>query len=256
LQFLNERLALNIKPAEFKGDIYVSELEKSWFSQVHELTGEDTPFWIVVAGGKYDVTIKWWQTERYQEVIDQFQGKIVFVQVGEQDHYHPKLNGVIDLRGKTDLRQLVRLVYHAQGVLCPVTCLMHLAAAVEVKGGNPLNRPCVVVAGGREPVHWEAYPHHQFIHTVGALRCCDGGGCWRFRTIPLGDGDERDKPENLCVDVVGDLPRCMDMITATDVIRRIETYFKVGRSIISNSASGTQPRRRHSAPQIYSKAIR
>jgi ADP-heptose:LPS heptosyltransferase len=228
IEFLNDRLSLNIRPTAFQGDVHLSDLEKSWCSQVHEVTGEDTPFWIVVAGGKYDVTIKWWDARRYQEVVDAFRGKIQFVQVGDRGHHHPRLDGVIDLRGQTDLRQLVRLVYHAQGVLCGVTGLMHLAAAVEVKGGSPPQRPCVVVAGGREPVHWEAYPHHQFIHTIGALPCCATGGCWRARTVPLGDGDERDKPDSLCVDVVDDLPRCMDMITAADVIRRVETYFAGG----------------------------
>ncbi len=228
LDFLNERFKLQIKPIVFKGDIHLSAAEKSWISQAHELTGEDTPFWIVTAGGKYDYTIKWWDAKRYQRVVDHFRGKILFVQVGERKHRHPPLEGVIDLRGKTDLRQLVRLVYYSQGVLCGVNLLMHLAAAVEVKPGMPKNRPCVVVAGGREPPHWEAYPHHQFIHTIGALRCCDHGGCWKSRTVPLGDGDEKDKPENLCVDVVNGLPRCMDMITAEEVIRRIEMYFAGG----------------------------
>ena len=102
---------------------------------------------------------------------------------------------------------------------------MHLAAAIETTPGMPINRPCVVIAGGREPPHWEAYSHHQFIHTVGALRCCDNGGCWKSRTVPLGDGDSKDDPSNLCVDVVGSLPRCMDMVTADEAIRRIEAYF-------------------------------
>jgi SAM-dependent methyltransferase len=180
-----------------------------------------------VAGGKNDYTIKWWDHRRYQEVIDHFNGKIQFVQVGENAHYHPPLRGVIDLRGKTDLRQLVRLVYHSQGVLAPVSLLMHLAAAVEMRPDyDLLNRPCVVVAGGREPPHWEAYPHHQFIHTIGALRCCDFGGCWKSRTVPLGDGDDKDS--DLCVDVVGSLPRCMDMITAAEVINRIQLYVDGG----------------------------
>ncbi len=43
--------------------------------------------------------------------------------------------------------------------------------------------------------------------------------------MPLGDGDAKDRPENLCVDVVDGLPRCMDMITAAEVCRRIELYF-------------------------------
>ena len=228
IEFLNDRLDIDIKPTAFKGDIHISELEKSWFSQVEENHGRSTPFWLLVSGGKYDYTIKWWEHRRYQEVVDHFRGKIEFVQVGEADHHHPPLKDVIDLRGQTDLRQLVRLAYHAQGVLTPVSLPMHLAAAVEVRPGMPQNRPCVVIAGGREPPQWTAYPHHQFIHTVGALRCCDNGGCWKSRTVPLGDGDSKDNPKELCVDVVGTLPRCMDMITSSEVIRRIEMYFDGG----------------------------
>jgi ADP-heptose:LPS heptosyltransferase len=225
IDFLNRRLGLEIALTQFKGDIHLSEAEKSWMSQVQEITGDPVPFWIVAAGGKYDYTIKWWETERYQAVVDHFRSKILFVQIGERGHHHPPLRGVIDLRGKTDLRQLVRLVYNAQGVLGPVSLPMHLAAAVEAPWGMPQNRPCVVIAGGREPPHWEAYPHHQFIHTVGTLRCCDNGGCWKARTIPLGDGDSKDDPNDLCVDVAGALPRCMDMVTPEDAIRRIEFYF-------------------------------
>lgn len=228
IAFLNERLDLKITPTAFKGDIHLSAREKSWFSRVREIVGRDVPFWIVVAGGKRDFTIKWWSHQRFQEVVDHFRDKILFVQVGEKGHAHRPLDGVINLLGKTDARQFVRLMYHAQGVLCPVTFAMHLAAAVEVKGGRPKNRPCVVPAGGREPAHWEAYPQHQFIHTIGALRCCENGGCWKARTLPLGDGDPKDEPRHCCVDVVGDLPRCMDMITAEEVIRRVERYFEGG----------------------------
>lgn len=240
--FLNRRLKLNIRPTLFKGDLHISALEKSWISQVHEITGEDTPFWIIVAGGKTDFTIKWWEFRRFQAVVDHFQDTIRFVQVGESGHHHPPLKGVIDLRGKTDLRQLVRLVYHAAGVLCPVTLAMHLAAAVEVKGGFPKHRPCVVVAGGREPPQWEAYPHHQFLHTVGALPCCDFGGCWKSRSVPLGDGDEKDGKDHLCLNLVKKrLPRCMDMIRPSHVIDAIERYYAGGvlrREKIQRTFSG------------------
>jgi ADP-heptose:LPS heptosyltransferase len=159
-------------------------------------------------------------------VIDHFRGRIQFVQVGEKGHHHPPLDGVIDLRGETTLRQLVRLTHHAQGAVSGVSLLMHLAAAVETAPGMPRNRPCVVIAGGREPPHFTAYPHHQYIHTVGALPCCDQGGCWKSRVVPIGDGDPKD--QELCIDVVGRLPRCMDMITAEEVIRRIELYYQGG----------------------------
>jgi ADP-heptose:LPS heptosyltransferase len=228
IHHLNEQLGIAIQPTVFRGDIHIAPIEKSWFSRIEEILGSAVPFWIVVAGGKFDFTIKWWDHARFQQVVDYFQDRILFVQVGEGGHAHPPLRNVVDLRGATDLRQLVRLVYHAQGVLSPVTLLMHLAAAVETRPGLPRNRPCVVVAGGREPPHWEAYPHHQFIHRAGALRCCEQGGCWRSRVVPLGDGDEKDRPEHCCVDVVGTLPRCMDLIEPADVIRAIEIYFDGG----------------------------
>jgi len=98
--------------------------------------------------------------------------------------------------------------------------------AVETRPGAPKSRPCVVVAGGREGPHWAAYPTHQFIHTVGTLPCCAEGGCWKVRTVPLGDGDYRDKNQYLCVDVVNGLPRCMDMISVQHVIHAVEMYVR------------------------------
>src|SRR6185436_11939968 len=79
LSFLNSQLGLQIYPTEFKGDIHFTSEEREWASQVHELTRLDCPFWILSAGGKYDITIKWWSTARYQQVIDHFAGKIAFV---------------------------------------------------------------------------------------------------------------------------------------------------------------------------------
>lgn len=234
MQDLGKKLGVEIKPTLFKGDIHLSPEEKSWISQVQEITGEPTKFWIIVSGGKYDFTAKWWDPARCQEVVDYFWGKITFVQCGEKNHNHPALKNVIDLTGKTDLRQVVRLMHHADGVVCPVTMFMHLAAAVENRPGEPRNRPCVVVAGGREPSQWEAYPHHQYLHTNGALDCCDNGGCWKSRVLPLGDKDEKDEAQNLCskptVTENGvTIPKCMDMIKPIDVIRQIEKYLEFGK---------------------------
>ncbi len=259
IQNLSDKLALKINPTEFKGDIHLSVLEKKWMSQVQEITRIPIPFWIISAGGKFDYTAKWWPAERYQQVVDHFAGRIFFVQVGEESHHHPPLRGTLNLIGKTNLRQMIRLMHHAQGVLCSVTMHMHLAAAVPVRCGMPQNRPCVVVAGAREPAQWEAYPHHQYLHTNGTLSCCEQGGCWKARVVPLGDLDHKDCPGSLCNNVVhlrdstlsytrsklddvpsyakpafpgrqvtDFLPRCLDLVTAVDVIRAIELYFQGG----------------------------
>lgn len=227
---LERQLGRPIKQGAFKGDIHLGEAERSWMSQVEEVEGVGARFWIIVSGGKSDFTAKHYAPDRLQKVVDYFQGKIRFVQVGEKSHMHPPLSGVLDLRGKTDLRQLIRLVHHADGVLCPVTSLMHLAAAVPVREGHhnrPPIRACVVIAGGREPSHWERYTGHRYLDTIGALPCCASGGCWKSRVIPLGDGAEHDN--SLCERPVKQdsgqyLPRCLDLITADDIIRAIDSY--------------------------------
>jgi ADP-heptose:LPS heptosyltransferase len=227
---IEEHLNLSIKPTLFRGDIHLSKNEKSWISQVEE-NGCKDQFWIITAGGKYDFTAKWWDPSYYQEVVDYFKGKITFVQCGRTQDWHPPLNNVIDMVGKTNLRQLIRLIYHSVGVLCPVTFTMHAAAAIESKH-KILNRPCVVIAGGREPTQWEAYPHHRFLSVNGCLDCCENGGCWKSRCQKVGDGDEKDQ-KDLCSYPVNigenlQIPMCMQMIKPEHVIRAIELYYEGG----------------------------
>ncbi|HEV3345313.1 MAG TPA: glycosyltransferase family 9 protein [Pirellulales bacterium] len=222
--FLEQRLGTTIPLTRFAGDIHLSREEKERTRPFTEL-GVTESFWIVIAGGKYDFTAKWWNPANYQAVVDHFQGRLQFVQCGENGHWHPRLKGVVDLVGRTNLRDFVLLMHHAAGVLCPVTFAMHLAAAVEPRPGRP-RRSCVVVAGAREPVHWEQYPGHHFLHTIGSLPCCASDPCWRSRCQLVGDGDEKDRKE-MCerpIQVSSDLriPECMELITPTDVIRAIE----------------------------------
>lgn len=230
-QYLEDRLNLRIPVTHFRGDVHLTADEKR--APIPGLEqGVPERFWIMVAGGKHDFTAKWWNPACYQQVVDHFRGRIQFVQCGEAGHWHPPLEGVVNLIGKTPLRDFVRLMHHADGVVCPVTFAMHLAAAVETKPERPKHRACVVIAGGREPPQWEAYPHHQFISTNGALPCCGDGGCWKSRCQTVGDGDAKDR-QNLCeqpVQVSPELriPKCLDMIRAEDVIRRIELYYQGG----------------------------
>lgn len=223
VRYLSEKLEVPLHPTEFRGEIHLSAEEKERPSPAEEVLGLKGPYWIMAAGGKYDFTIKWWHRRRWQEVVDHFQGRLTFVQVGEKGHYHPPLRGVSDMRGKTTLRDLVRLVYHADGIVCPVTLHMHLAAAVPLPPGRRRFRSCVVINGGREPAHWEAYPGHHFLHTIGSLDCCAASACWRSRTVPLGDGSPLDGPENLCVNVApSGMARCMELIDSALVCRMIE----------------------------------
>lgn len=222
---LNRKLGVRAHSMDLRGAIHLSQSELRRPHPLVPLCGLDLPYWLVAAGGKGDHRIKWWSAERYQQVVDHFRGRIVFVQIGAAGDHHPPLHGALDLRGRTSVRELIHWVHHAQGVLCGITFPMHLAAAVPRPCAG--SRPCVVIAGGREPLNWFAYPGHQILCNVGQLPCSDWG-CWKSRTEPVGDGTEWDLPHRLCTHRVGPLARCMDMIRADDVIDRIEGYLAGG----------------------------
>lgn len=226
-RFLEEQLDVRVPVARFHGDIHLSDKEKSLPPPGRE-RGVPDRFWIILAGGKFDFTTKWWNPKSYQAVVDHFRGRVTFVQCGAENDWHVPLDGVVNLVCRTNIREFVRLMYHADGVVCPLTFAMHLAAAVETPPGRPVLRPCVVIAGGREAPHWTAYPHHQFLGVVGQLPCCATGGCWRSRCQLVGDGDPKDW-ENVCeapVEISNSLriPACMDRISPQQVIERIELH--------------------------------
>ena len=214
-----------LRPRELKGHLYLSQEEYGWMSAPHEHFNCQRYWILCLGGGKKDHTTKWYIPEHVQRVVDHFRGRIQFVQVGSANdswNWHPDLNGVIDLRGKTDVRQLIRLVHSACGVVCGITSLMHLAAAVPLPPWQKRPRPCVVVAGGREPRTWYGYQTHRILETVGALPCCRDGGCWHGRTVALGDSPEHDR--RLCERVVAGHPKCMWMIQPESIIAEVEKY--------------------------------
>jgi ADP-heptose:LPS heptosyltransferase len=216
-QSIGKALGVHIPLVTNRPHVYISNREKTWINQCEDTFQYKGKFWLVNAGRKTDFTTKFWGTENYQAVIDALRGKIVFVQVGSTEHHHPPLRNVLDLRGKTDVRQLIRLAYHAEGAIGGVTFLQHLMAALE--------KPYVCILGGREPVQWNQYPFQQTLHTVGMMACCRHGGCWKSRTVALNDGGEQDK--SLCENPIlgGDpLPRCMAAIAPSEVVNAVLRY--------------------------------
>ena len=205
---LETKLGIAFDIKAFKCDVHLSDKEKTWQNQVQETFNHSGKFWVINSGSKNDFPLKQWSRVRWQEVVDSLRGKIQFVQVGEASHNHEPLKGVFDLVGKTDMRQLIRLCYHAEGAVCHVTMLNHLMSVWE--------KPCVVVAGGRETAAWESYNETTYLDTIGNLSCCKSGGCWKS------------KAED-CLWMEGEYPKCMNMITSADVVRAIEKYYIGGR---------------------------
>lgn len=216
----NLRKALGLK-GEYKISKFAGEVPVSPEEAAIRPLGLNTRYWVVAAGCKTGVPVKGWSTKNYQEVIDALRGRVLFVQVGSKSEWHPPLKGVVDAVGKTSVRQLIHLIHHAEGVLCPITSIMHLAAAVPVASGSGFQRrPCVVIAGGREAPHFINYPMHRVLNTVGLLDCCAEGGCGKSR---FGQGQCL-YPEGIGGGQV--IPRCMQMIKPADVVAAIEFYYR------------------------------
>ena len=215
-EYLAEKLNRPLMLTTNRPDLYLTDDERKWTNQVAEHHHWPGPFWLINAGQKSDFTAKQWPVEHYQTVVAATLGRIRWVQVGANEHDHPPLTGVIDLRGQTDHRQLIRLSYHADGGLGGVSYLMHLMAAHQ--------RPYVCLLGGREPSTWVNYPLQHTLHTLGSLDCCRVGGCWRSRVVDLGDGPAKNR--SLCEYPITGLAqpvgRCMTMITPDSVLQTLD----------------------------------
>ena len=234
----NDTMRTSVKLSDLRPHLTLSPGEKSIV---------EPPYWILMAGSKLDFQTKQWDPTNYRRVVDLLPG-IKFVSVGASksnsgkginvNHIIPK---ALDLVGTTTLRQLITLIAFSDGVLCGVTSAMHIAAA--------FNKPCVVVAGGREPWWWEAYNketwklscdsappddfcEHVYFHSIGSLQCSSMSGCGKSR---LGCNSEV-----CCSNVVaapsGSSPMCMQAVSAEMVVDAIHNYPKTENKLISVSA--------------------
>ena len=246
---LEDQLKIKIPQGLLKPELFLNDYEKN-----RKII--DGKYWVInIDCGPY--AAKKWINERWQEVINHFNW-MTFVQVGLPKDNTYKLQGknVIDYIGKTQdidtgLRDLFVLVYHSEGCLSLVSSLMHIAAAFE--------KPCVIPAGAREPVTFEGYQFHRYLHKTGCLPCaktmacwaCSRAGCFK-KWLPkqnkatqikeLGEvvfkqykGKKKKDEKKFNLSKWSDdnrnknwVPQCMSMIKTQDVISAINSYYEVG----------------------------
>jgi Glycosyltransferase family 9 (heptosyltransferase) len=113
---------------------------------------------------------KQWYVERFQAVVDGLCDEFDFVQVGSETD--PLLDHVIDLRGRTSIRESAALLHNSRLFVGTVGFLMHLARAAEC--------PAVIVYGGREAPWQSGYVCNTNLYT--ALPCAP---CWRWNTCDI-----------------------------------------------------------------------
>jgi hypothetical protein len=108
---------------------------------------------------------KEWLPERLQAVVHALRGDYTLVQLGSDDD--PPLDGCLDLRGRTSMRESAAIIANSVLLLGQVGFLMHLARAVD--------RPAVIVYGGRELPWQSGYSCNT--NLVTELPCSP---CWRW----------------------------------------------------------------------------
>lgn len=127
---------------------------------------------------------KEWYPQRFQEVCSELRKDVQVIQLGSADD--PKLEGAIDKRGKTTLRESAAILANSLVYIGLVGFLMHLARAVDCRS--------VIVYGGREKPTQTGYVANKNLYSQ--VRCAP---CWLRNPC---DFDRK----------------CMDMITSKQVI--------------------------------------
>jgi hypothetical protein len=108
---------------------------------------------------------KEWLPDRLQAVVHALRPDYTLVQLGSPTD--PPLDGCLDLRGKTSMRESAAIIASSTLFLGQVGFLMHLTRAVD--------RPAVIIYGGREMPWQSGYSCNTNLYTE--LYCSP---CWRW----------------------------------------------------------------------------
>jgi hypothetical protein len=138
---------------------------------------------------KHGMRNKNWSLEKYQGVVTALKDRYDFVQVGSAND--PPLDGALDLRGQTTLRETAAVLAGSLAFVGQVGFLMHLARAVDCRS--------VIVYGGRETPAQSGYPCNENLYSP--VHCSP---CWRLNSCPY---------DRMCLQMI-DVP---EVVAALDV---------------------------------------
>ena len=132
----------------------------------------------------YPMRNKEWYPQRFQEVCTTLCSENTVIQLGSTND--PKLEGAIDLRGKTTIRESAAIMANSLLFIGLVGGLMHLARAVDCRS--------VIIYGGRETPEQTGYVANKNLYSP--VECSP---CWLRNSCDYNR-------------------KCMDMITVEQVI--------------------------------------
>ena len=140
----------------------------------------------------YPKRTKEWFPERFQEVVDSLRTAHTVVQLGSKNDF--PLDGVVDLRGRTSIRESAAILQQAKVFIGLAGFLMHLARSVDC--------PAVIVYGGEEWPEQTGYACNE--NLTNHPHCSP---CWRYE----------------CPYAM----ECMSNITPSMVLRAVDRLFSL-----------------------------
>jgi len=147
--------------------IYLDEQERSW----GRFGDRQIAIQSTTRSAAMPIANKEWFPERFQQVVDALNGEYTLVQLGSAAD--PALSGVVDLRGKTTIREAAGVLHQSAALVGLVGFIMHLAKAVGTRS--------VIVYGGREHPSQSGYESNVNLFTP--LHCAP---CWYWNHSPYG----------------------------------------------------------------------
>ena len=134
-------------------------------------------------GGRWPALTKQWYPERFQSVVDLLKSEFNFVQLGSQND--PAIEGAVDLRGKTTLRETAAILSSSIMLVGLEGMLMHMARAVEC--------PSVIVYGARVLPSEIGYSANENLYVP--MPCSP---CWKYNSCEI----DRECMQRISVDEV------------------------------------------------------
>jgi hypothetical protein len=168
-QLFSEHMGLCRDYADLRSELVLTEEEIATFGKQLALPAR---YMVIKPTGPTGWTPnKEWGSERFQEVVYQLP-EITWVQTGERSD--PLLQGTLDLRGRTDLRQLFYVISRADGVLSVEGVYNHIASAFSTSS--------FVVFSGLAHPELALYANTVAIVRTPQVECAP---CWLTRPCPI-----------------------------------------------------------------------
>lgn len=227
-EIFNKNTGLSVIQNTFNIDVYPTNEEILNILNKFDIN-LSKPICLVCAGVHPSInTVKYVGTKKIQTIIDSLKDKITFIQIGDtgNGYIQNRLNNVINLVDKTNVRDLFALMYYSSFVLTGIHSLLHIASMK-----SKFNKNVYVFYGNREcPEYYSTYlklDHTKFKllgYDKEKYKKCLNDRCCCLKDIT--NVNDYNKNLKLCCSVVKVeneyIAECMNNINENDIINDIK----------------------------------